>query len=84
VYSLLSLGALSRLLILQKTKKAALMQLDDIASKTDTAARRLEIEQAWESCHFDRGYQHSLGVERVGGFSLDRVRFMGLSSRLTT
>jgi hypothetical protein len=49
--------------------KAALMALDDIASKMDIAARRLEIEQAWEACHFDRGYQH-LFKARNGGWEL--------------
>src|SRR6185295_3534378 len=49
--------------------KRALSQLDDIASKTDTAARRLEIEQAWEACHFDRGYQH-LFRGRNGGWTI--------------
>lgn len=37
-----------------------LMELDDISTKTDVAARRLEIEQCWEAIHFDRGYQHLL------------------------
>lgn len=51
---------------LSKDAQAALMGLDDIASKTDTAARRLEIEQAWEACHFDRGYQHLLRGPKGG------------------
>jgi len=49
--------------------KAALMGLDNIATKTDVAARRLEIEQAWEAIHFDRGYQHLLRA-RQGGWQL--------------
>ena len=31
--------------------KGALMQLDIICTKTDVAARRLEVEQAWEALH---------------------------------
>lgn len=49
--------------------KSALIQLDMIATKTDVAARRLEIEQAWEALHFDRGYQHLLRG-RQGGWQL--------------
>ena len=47
----------------------ALLQLDDIASKADIAARYMEIEQAWEACHFERGYQHLLRG-RKGGWQL--------------
>jgi hypothetical protein len=43
-----------------------LLQLDMIAAKTDVAARRLEIEQAWEAIHFDRGYQHLLRGKQGG------------------
>jgi hypothetical protein len=49
--------------------KAAVMQLDETAGKTDMAARRLEIEQAWEAIHFDRGYQHLLRG-RNGGWEI--------------
>jgi hypothetical protein len=49
--------------------KAALMALDTICTKTDIAARRLEVEQAWEALHFDRGYQHLLRG-RQGGWEL--------------
>lgn len=49
--------------------QGALMQLDNICSKTDVAARRMEVEQAWESCHFDRGYQHLLRGKQ-GGWQL--------------
>jgi hypothetical protein len=49
--------------------RSALIQLDDIATKIDVAARRLEIEQAWESLHFDRGYQHLLRG-RKGGWEI--------------
>ena len=55
--------------VLTEDEKNAIMQLDDIASKTDTAARRLEIEQAWEADHFDRGYQHLLRG-KAGGWIL--------------
>jgi hypothetical protein len=54
---------------LSKEAQNALMQLNDISGKTDTAARRLEIEQAWEACHFDRGYQHLLRGKN-GGWQL--------------
>ena len=54
---------------LSKDAQSALMGLDDIASKTDTAARRLEIEQGWEACHFDRGYQH-LFRGKNGGWTI--------------
>ena len=45
---------------LSETAKGALMQLDSICTKVDVAARRMEVEQAWEADHFDRGYQHLL------------------------
>jgi len=46
--------------------KGALMQLDILATKTDVAARRFEVEQAWEALHFDRGYQHLLRGKQGG------------------
>ena len=46
--------------------KGALMQLDILATKTDVAARRLEVEQVWEAIHFDRGYQHLLRGKQGG------------------
>lgn len=46
--------------------KGVLMGLDDIATKTDIAARRMEVEQAWEAIHFDRGYQHLLHGKQGG------------------
>jgi len=46
--------------------RLTLLGLDDIATKTDIAARRLEIEQAWEAIHFDRGYQHLLRGKNGG------------------
>jgi hypothetical protein len=54
---------------LSKDAEGALMQLDIIATKTDVAARRFEVEQAWEALHFDRGYQHLLRG-RQGGWIL--------------
>src|SRR5271157_811896 len=54
---------------LSEDAKGALMQLDIIATKTDVAARRFEVEQAWEALHFDRGYQHLLRG-RQGGWTL--------------
>ncbi len=49
--------------------KSALLQLDGICTRTDVAARRMEVEQAWEALHFDRGYQHLLRG-RQGGWTL--------------
>src|ERR1700686_1484112 len=54
---------------LSEDAKGALMQLDILATKTDVAARRFEVEQTWESLHFDRGYQHLLRG-RQGGWIL--------------
>jgi hypothetical protein len=51
---------------LTERAQSALMQLDSIASKTDVAARRMEVEQTWEACHFDRGYQHLLRGQQGG------------------
>jgi hypothetical protein len=51
---------------LTEEAKNTLMQLDMIAAKTDVAARRLEVEQAWEAIHFDRGYQHLLRGKQGG------------------
>jgi|HubBroStandDraft_1064217.scaffolds.fasta_scaffold04593_7 hypothetical protein len=51
---------------LSEDAKGALMQLDIIATKTDVAARRFEVEQAWEALHFDRGYQHLLRGKQGG------------------
>jgi hypothetical protein len=36
---------------LSEDARGALMQLDIIATKTDVAARRLEVEQVWEALH---------------------------------
>ena len=51
---------------LSSTARNVLMGLDDIATKSDVAARRMEVEQAWESLHFDRGYQHLLHGKQGG------------------
>lgn len=49
--------------------RSALMQLNKTATQMDSAARRFEVEQAWEQLHFDRGYQHLLRG-RNGGWML--------------
>jgi hypothetical protein len=49
--------------------RLSLMALDDLCTKADVAARRLEVEQAWEALHFERGYQHLLRGKR-GGWEL--------------
>lgn len=54
---------------LSQDGRAALITLDGIATRTDSAARRMEVEQAWESLHFERGYQHLLKGKR-GGWEL--------------
>ena len=46
--------------------RSALIGLDNIATQTDTYARRMEVEQAWEALHFERGYQHLLRGKRGG------------------
>ena len=51
---------------LSEQAQGTLLQLDNIAAKTDVAARRLEVEQAWEAIHFDRGYQHLLRGKQGG------------------
>lgn len=55
--------------ILTDIGRGALLQLDDICTKMDIAGRRLEVEQAWEALHFERGYQHLLRG-RQGGWML--------------
>jgi hypothetical protein len=49
--------------------RLTLLALDDICTKVDVAARRMEVEQAWEALHFERGYQHLLRGKR-GGWEL--------------
>jgi hypothetical protein len=49
--------------------RGTLISLDDLCTKTDVAARRMEVEQAWEALHFERGYQHLLRGKR-GGWEL--------------
>ena len=51
---------------LSEEAQQTLLQLDQIAARTDVAARRLEVEQAWEAIHFDRGYQHLLRGKQGG------------------
>jgi hypothetical protein len=54
---------------LSEVARGALIGLDNIATKTDTAARRMEVEQTWEALHFERGYQHLLRGKQ-GGWQL--------------
>lgn len=54
---------------LSEDARGALLTLDSIATRTDSAARRMEVEQAWEALHFERGYQHLLKGKR-GGWEL--------------
>lgn len=51
---------------LSETARGALISLDNTNTKTDVAARRMEVEQAWEADHFDRGYQHLLRGNQGG------------------
>lgn len=48
---------------------AALNGLRQLASRSDIAARRFEVEQTWEVDLFERGYQH-LTAKKGGGFDL--------------
>jgi hypothetical protein len=50
-------------------RQALLGGLDNLATKSDTSGRRLEVEQAWEALHFERGYQHLLRGKQ-GGWQL--------------
>lgn len=54
---------------LSEKAKNALHELVILASRTDVASRRFEVEQAWEARLFERGYQHLL-PRRGGGWSL--------------
>src|ERR1039458_7003188 len=49
--------------------RLSLLALDDLCTKADVAARRMEVEQAWEALHFERGYQHLMRGKR-GGWEL--------------
>lgn len=66
---------------LSKDAEGALMQLDIIATKTDVAARRFEVEQAWEALHFDRGYQHLLRGKQGGWILPGQASGFGPSSQ---
>jgi hypothetical protein len=46
-----------------------LINLRQLCSRSDIAARRFEVEQTWEVQLFDRGYQHLTG-RKGGGFDL--------------
>lgn len=54
---------------LTESQKNKIQELIIIASRTDVASRRFEVEQAWEARLFGRGYQHLL-PRRGGGWSL--------------
>jgi hypothetical protein len=54
---------------LEEDVRGALVGLTLIAARSDQAARRFEVEQAWEAEMFFRGYQHLL-PRRGGGFQL--------------
>jgi len=54
---------------LSDEEKNAVKKLIRDCSKRDTAARRMEVEQAWEARLFKRGYQYLL-PRRGGGWSL--------------
>ena len=54
---------------LSDSARLSLIALDDLCTKADVAARRMEVEQAWEALHFERGYQHLLRGKR-GGWEL--------------
>ena len=55
--------------VLTPDEEKALNELVILASRTDVASRRFEVEQAWEARLFERGYQHLL-PRRGGGWSL--------------
>jgi hypothetical protein len=54
---------------LSDSTRLSLMSLDDLCTKADVAARRMEVEGCWEQLHFERGYQHLLRGKR-GGWEL--------------
>lgn len=54
---------------LSEQAQNALKELVVLASRTDVASRRFEVEQAWEARLFERGYQHLL-PRRGGGWQL--------------
>lgn len=51
---------------LSEDGKKALLGIDLTFAKGDTAPRRLEIQQAWRSNHYDRGYQFLLWDKNKG------------------
>src|SRR5690348_2464071 len=44
--------------LLTDRQRNIIQSLVRIASRTDVAARRFEVEQTWEARLFERGYQH--------------------------
>lgn len=65
---------------LSEDARNALMNLDSIFSKADVAPRRIEIEQAWRSDHYDRGYQHLLRLNS-GGWTMPGAGTYGAASQ---
>ena len=66
---------------LSEKAQGALMQLDLLATKTDVAARRFEVEQTWEALHFDRGYQHLLRGKQGGWILPGQASGFGATSQ---
>lgn len=66
---------------LSEDAQGALMQLDILATKTDVAARRFEVEQTWEALHFDRGYQHLLRGKQGGWILPGQASGFGATSQ---
>ena len=69
---------------LSEEARGALIQLDKIATQTDVYARRLEVEQAWEALHFERGYQHLLRGKRGGWVLPNQGSEWGASGQKTS
>jgi hypothetical protein len=57
---------------LSEDARKALLDIDQINSKTDVAPRRIEIEQTWKADHYDRGYQFLLH-HRNGGWTMPGI-----------
>jgi hypothetical protein len=69
---------------LSEEARGALLGLDKIATQTDTYARRMEVEQAWEALHFERGYQHLLRSKRGGWVLPNQGSEWGASGQKTS
>jgi hypothetical protein len=70
--------------MLSEGARGALIGLDKIATQTDTYARRMEVEQAWEALHFERGYQHLLKGKRGGWVLPNQGSEWGASGQKTS